>query len=52
MGVFFPQGGRFFHQFRGLTLILTDSGGIQEEGVSIGKPVFILRDSTERQEAV
>jgi len=32
--------------------IMTDSGGIQEEGVSIGKPVLILRDNTERPEAV
>ena len=32
--------------------IMTDSGGIQEEGVSIGKPVLILRENTERPEAV
>lgn len=32
--------------------IMTDSGGIQEEGVSIGKPVIILRENTERPEAV
>jgi hypothetical protein len=31
---------------------MTDSGGIQEEGVSIGKPVLILRENTERPEAV
>ena len=33
-------------------LILTDSGGIQEEAPSIGKPVLLMRDSTERPEAV
>jgi UDP-N-acetylglucosamine 2-epimerase (non-hydrolysing) len=33
-------------------IILTDSGGIQEEAPSLGKPVLVLRDVTERQEAV
>ena len=33
-------------------LILTDSGGIQEEAPSIGKPVLVMRDTTERPEAV
>lgn len=33
-------------------LILTDSGGIQEEAPSLGKPVLVLRDCTERQEAI
>jgi UDP-N-acetylglucosamine 2-epimerase (non-hydrolysing) len=34
------------------SLILTDSGGVQEEGPSLGKPVLVLRDTTERPEAM
>lgn len=33
-------------------LLITDSGGIQEEGPSLGKPTLVLRDTTERPEAV
>ncbi|MCW6035917.1 UDP-N-acetylglucosamine 2-epimerase (non-hydrolyzing) [Spirulina subsalsa FACHB-351] len=33
-------------------LLLTDSGGLQEEAPSLGKPVLVLRDTTERQEAI
>jgi UDP-N-acetylglucosamine 2-epimerase (non-hydrolysing) len=34
------------------TIVLTDSGGVQEEGPSLGKPVLVMRDTTERPEAV
>lgn len=33
-------------------LVLTDSGGIQEEAPGLGKPVLVMRDTTERPEAV
>ena len=36
----------------GARLLLTDSGGLQEEGPSLGKPVLVLREKTERPEAV
>lgn len=42
-----------FHNFiKRSELILTDSGGIQEEAPSLGKPVLVLRDTTERPEGV
>jgi UDP-N-acetylglucosamine 2-epimerase (non-hydrolysing) len=42
----------FVDLMRRATLLLTDSGGIQEEGPSLGKPVIVMRDKTERPEAV
>jgi UDP-N-acetylglucosamine 2-epimerase (non-hydrolysing) len=33
-------------------LVITDSGGIQEEAPSLGKPVLVMRDVTERQEGI
>jgi len=42
----------FAHLMRRAHLIVTDSGGIQEEAPSLGKPVLVLRERTERPEAV
>lgn len=42
----------FINLMARIDLILTDSGGIQEEAVSLGKPVLLLRKTTERPEAV
>src|ERR1041385_7937537 len=42
----------FVDLMRRACILLTDSGGIQEEGPSLGKPVLVMRDKTERPEAV
>jgi UDP-N-acetylglucosamine 2-epimerase (non-hydrolysing) len=42
----------FVHLMKRSYLVLTDSGGIQEEAPSLGKPVLVMRNVTERQEAV
>jgi UDP-N-acetylglucosamine 2-epimerase (non-hydrolysing) len=42
----------FCHAMQHALLLVTDSGGVQEEGPSLGKPVLVLRDTTERPEAV
>ena len=43
---------QFVHVLNSVYLILTDSGGIQEEAPSFSKPVLVLRETTERQEAL
>lgn len=40
------------HLLRRSTLVLTDSGGLQEEGPALGKPVLVMRQVTERPEAI
>ncbi|WP_432791708.1 UDP-N-acetylglucosamine 2-epimerase (non-hydrolyzing) [Brevibacterium sp. K11IcPPYGO002] len=44
--------GEFSHLIANSDIVLTDSGGIQEEAPSLGKPVLVLRENTERPEAV
>ena len=48
-----PQSYIFFvYLLYSCTLVLTDSGGLQEEAPSLGKPVLVMRDTTERPEAL
>lgn len=48
-----PLGVLDFHNFAAKSfMILTDSGGVQEEAPSLGKPVLVLRDTTERPEGI
>ncbi|MCR4788553.1 MAG: UDP-N-acetylglucosamine 2-epimerase (non-hydrolyzing) [Lachnospiraceae bacterium] len=48
-----PLGVLDFHNFmKASYMVLTDSGGIQEEAPSLGKPVLVMRDTTERPEGV
>lgn len=44
--------GAFVGAMKRSTLILTDSGGVQEEGPALGKPVLVMRDDSERPEAL
>ena len=43
---------QFCHAMKAARIVLTDSGGVQEEAPSLGKPVLVMRDNTERPEAV
>jgi UDP-N-acetylglucosamine 2-epimerase (non-hydrolysing) len=44
--------GAFSRILNRATIVLTDSGGVQEEAPSLGKPVLVMRDTTERPEAI
>ncbi|MDH7601714.1 MAG: UDP-N-acetylglucosamine 2-epimerase (non-hydrolyzing) [Armatimonadota bacterium] len=47
-----PDYALFVHLMKSSYFIMTDSGGVQEEAPSLGKPVLVLRDTTERPEGV
>jgi UDP-N-acetylglucosamine 2-epimerase len=42
----------FVHLLKRAHIVLTDSGGVQEEAPSLGKPVLVMRETTERPEAI
>jgi len=44
--------GEFTRMLNSASIVLTDSGGVQEEAPSLGKPVLVMRENTERPEAV
>ena len=46
------QYEQFLYMMNKSYFIITDSGGVQEEAPSLGKPVLVMRDTTERPEAV
>ncbi|MCE5199211.1 MAG: UDP-N-acetylglucosamine 2-epimerase (non-hydrolyzing) [Armatimonadota bacterium] len=47
-----PEYVPFVHMIKSAYIVLTDSGGVQEEAPSLGKPVLVLRTTTERPEGV
>ncbi len=48
-----PLGYRtFIHLMKAVDVVITDSGGLQEEAPSLGKPVLVMRDTTERPEGI
>lgn len=47
-----PAYPEFVHLLKASTLVLTDSGGLQEEAPALGKPVLLLRETTERPEGI
>lgn len=47
-----PEYAHFVQLIRRATVVLTDSGGVQEEAPTFGKPLLVLRDTTERPEGV
>ena len=42
----------FVHLMKAVDVVITDSGGIQEEAPTLGKPVLVIRDTTERPEGI